>query len=119
MKYAALVIVLFFLSVSQLATAQISTSENDLESIIESMQSGNLDYSDMEIPLQVAIEEQESAVAGAMAQLGQLVSVKFRQTDQSTGVDVYIADFTNGRTVWQFARSPSTGKIAVLYFQAF
>lgn len=116
MRIWALFAALGVLFAPTVSLAQESTSESELRASVEALQRNDPDYDDMEPSVRIAVREQISKIAPWLRSLGAIESVQFEET--SNGVDIYLVRFTNGRTIWHFARSPS-GKIAVLYFQAF
>jgi len=99
-----------------LAFAQETTNENDLHSVIEDLRSGSPDFNDMEPPIRIAVRENEPYINQFLRVMGPIKSIRFEETD--SGIDIYYVQFRNGRTVWQFARSPR-GRIGILYFNAF
>lgn len=98
------------------AAAQETTNEGDLQSVIVDLRQGAPNYDDMDAPLRLAVREQAPQVQQFLHQLGNVVDIRFEETDQ--GVDIYLVQHERGRTIWQFARSPS-GRIGVLWFNAF
>ena len=114
---ASIVPIVLFASLSwTIALAQETTNENDLRAVIEDLRGGSPDFDDMEPPLRIAIRENRANINQFLMALGPIQSIRFEETD--TRVDIYYVRFRNGRTVWQFARSPR-GRIAILYFNAF
>ena len=101
---------------STMAFAQETTDEDDLRSVIEDLRSGAPDFNGMEPPLRIAVRESISNITEYLARLGPLLFIQFEETDN--GIDIYFVRFSNGRTIWQFARSPR-GRIGILYFNMF
>ena len=101
---------------STTALAQDTTDEDDLRSVIEDLRSGSPDFDDMEPVVRITVREQSSNITQYLAALGPLQSIQFEETD--SGIDIYLVRFSNGRTIWQFARSPR-GRIGILYFNVF
>ena len=95
------------------ASAQQTTDKDDLSSVIEDLRSGSPELEDMEPPLRIAVRERKTYIDQFFRAMGPVDSITFEETDR--GIDIYLVQFRNGLTVWQFARSPR-GRIAILYF---
>jgi hypothetical protein len=87
------------------------TSDTELRGVIENLRSRSPDYSNMEPILRIVLQEQKASTEVFLKSLGPLETMEFKEND--SGVDVYIIDFRNGRTVWEFGKS-ATGRIQVL-----
>ena len=109
-------LVLMTIVLSTTAFAQDTTDADDLRSVIANLRTGSPEYDDMEPPLRIAVREQSTTITQFLAAMGPIRSIEFEETD--SGVDIYLVRFRNGRTVWQFARSPR-GRIGILFFNAF
>jgi hypothetical protein len=96
--------------VTQITEDQM-TRETELREVIENLTSPSPDYSNMEPILWIVLQEQQASTKEFLKSLGPLETMEFREHD--SGVDVYILEFRNGRTVWEFGKS-ARGRIQVL-----
>ncbi len=85
-----------------------------LQSVIESLQQGKPDFSQMEPALQDSVREQLPAMSVAFKQLGALKSVSVLDGEQ--GSEIYQADFESGSALWTMSLS-GNGKIEGLNFR--
>ncbi len=87
------------------------TKEEDLRDVIERMHVGTIDYQNMVPIVRFALLEQKTQTEEFLDRMGPIEEIEF--IENNDGVDLYIVQFRNGRTAWEFARSPR-GRIWVL-----
>ena len=93
--------------------AEQSQGQNQalLQTVIEGLQLGKPDFTQMEPALQQAIRQQGMA---ALQQLGALKTITF--LGEQNGNGIYEVEFQNGATLWAL-RLSANGKIAGLSFR--
>jgi beta-lactamase regulating signal transducer with metallopeptidase domain len=94
-------------------------SEAYARRMIDGMESGEPDYQDMDPLLAYAYHLNLAKVRALMRKLGPLKSIAFDRVDP-TGLDVYVATFAHGRTMYDITplAFSADGKVVAAYFSS-